>query len=94
MTTATAAIRLDQCETLRRLLQRQRLLIAQQLGPTPLEANSDYPRSMMMRFLIRRSDLVVRLLVEFAALLIGTRFVKSISAAMSLSRITRTDSMS
>jgi len=94
MTTAAAAMRLDQCETLRRLLQRQRLLIAQQLGPTPPEANSGYPRSMTMRFLIRRSDLVVRVLVEFATLLIGARFMKSISAAVSLSRITRTGSKS
>lgn len=94
MTTATAAIRLDQCETLRRLLQRQRLLIAQQLGPTPRTANSGYPRSMTMRFLIRRSDLVARLLVELATLLIGARFMKSINAAMNFSRIARTDSIS
>lgn len=70
MTTPTAASLAAQRLILRRRLHAQRQVIAQQLGP---RAGSDggFPRSITMRFLVRRSALVLRLLSGLATALIA-----------------------
>jgi hypothetical protein len=75
---STAAISLvEQRHDLRRRLQAQRRLIAQQLGPDPRMGDS-YPRSRTMRFLTQQPvlrlltqqpTLIIRLLVGLATLL-------------------------
>jgi hypothetical protein len=54
--------------SLRRRLQAQRRVIAQQLGQQS-GMNGSYPRSRMMRFLTQQPALSVRLLVGLATLL-------------------------
>lgn len=61
---------------LRLRLQAQREQIVRQLDPTPA-IDSGYPRSMTMRFLIRRPALAARLLAGLATLLVGARFFSS-----------------
>jgi len=65
----------EQRQGLRRRLQVQRQLIANQLGPTP-RIDSGYPRSMTMRFLMRRPAMAAKLLAGLATLLVGARFFK------------------
>ena len=93
MTSTTLPSLVDRRHILQRQLQAQRQVIAQQLGPTPGTVGA-YPRSLTMRFLIRRSPLITRLAGEFVTLLIGARFMKSITAAMAFSSATRTGSSS
>ena len=61
---------------LRARLQAQRGQIMRQLGPAT-GTDNDYPRSMTMRFLIRRPALAARLLAGIATLLVGARFFRS-----------------
>ena len=66
---STAAISLfEQRQSLRRRLQAQRQLIAQQLG-SESGMNGSYPRSRTMRFLTQQPALTLRLLVGLATLL-------------------------
>ncbi|MDP9140203.1 MAG: hypothetical protein M3O62_05340 [Pseudomonadota bacterium] len=58
----------EQREMLSRQLQVQRQQIGQELAPIA-GTNSDYPRSMTMRLLIRRPVLVIRMLRWLAAVL-------------------------
>ena len=74
---------IEQRETLRRQLQAQRQLIAQQLSATPAEVNNSYPRSMTMRFLTGQSALLTG---QFATLLIVARLIKSTISVMYPSR--------
>lgn len=63
-------------QLLRMRMQVQRELISHQLGPAA-GADSDYPRSMTMRFLLRRPGAAVKLVAGLATLLIGSRFFRS-----------------
>ena len=66
---STAAISLaEQRQSLRRRLQAQRQVIAQQLE-TGSGMNGSYPRSRTMRFLTQKPALTKRLLVGLATLL-------------------------
>ena len=58
----------EQRQSLRRRLQAQRQVIAQQLGQES-GMNGSYPRSETMRFLTQRPALIIRLLVGLASLL-------------------------
>ena len=49
-------------------LQAQRLVIAQRLGVAP-GASDAYPRSMTMRLLTRRPDMIIRILGALTGLL-------------------------
>jgi hypothetical protein len=68
MTSTTDVTLIEQRQTLRRQLVMQRQVIEHQLEPSAL-TTSGYPRSMTMRFLIRRPDLVVRLLTRLTKVL-------------------------
>lgn len=68
MTSITDASLVEQRQSLRRRLQAQRQVIAQQLGQES-GMNAGYPRSRTMRFLTQRPALIIRLLVGLATLL-------------------------
>jgi hypothetical protein len=68
MSSATDISLVEQRQSLRRQLQAQRQVIAQQLGPESAMHGS-YPRSRTMRFLTQQPALVIRLLVGVATLL-------------------------
>ena len=68
MTSITDASLVEQRQSLRRRLQAQRQVIAQQLAQES-GMNAGYPRSRTMRFLTQRPALVIRLLVGLATLL-------------------------
>jgi hypothetical protein len=68
MSSTTAISLAEQRQSLRRRLQAQRQVIAQQLGPES-GMNASYPRSRTMRFLTQQPTSVVRLLVGLATLL-------------------------
>jgi len=68
MTSITDASLVEQRQSLRRRLQAQRQVIAQQLAQES-GMNAGYPRSRTMRFLTQRPALVIRLLVGVATLL-------------------------
>lgn len=78
-------------EALREQIQAQRLLIAEQLGPTA-QNDTRYPRSRTMQFLTQRSGMAVTLLAEGAAMLLGARYARSVTAAMAVARIVRSAS--
>lgn len=92
MTSTTDMTLAEQRQALRQQLQAQRRLIAGQLGPAP-EGNGAYPRSKTMRFLTRRSALAATLLAELVALLVGARYVKSMTAVQAMARIVRSASI-
>lgn len=81
----------EQRRALRERMRAQRRLIAEKLGPAPA-TSSGYPRSRTMRFLTQRPGLAVTLLAEFAALLVGARYAKSMTAVLALARIVRSAS--
>jgi len=66
----------EQRLALRQRLQAQREQIARALDPTPA-TGSGYPRSMTMRFLIRRPAMAAKLLAGLATLLVGARLFSS-----------------
>lgn len=78
----------EQRRLLREKIRAQRQLIAQELGPEP-EANGGYPRSNILRFLTSRPGLSVTVVSELAALAMGARHAKTVTAALALSRIVR-----
>ncbi len=88
MTTLPGVSLDEQRRLLREKIRSQRQLIAEQLGPEP-ETNGGYPRSRTMRFLTGRPGLSVTVLAELAALFMGARYSKSVTAAMALARIVR-----
>ncbi|MGH8049735.1 MAG: hypothetical protein ACREPB_03640 [Arenimonas sp.] len=71
---------------LRSKIRAQREVLSYQLGPAP-EAKSDYPRSMIMRFLTQHPALATGLFGKLATLVLGTRFLKSTGAAMVVARV-------
>ena len=88
MTTAANGSLDEQRRVLREKIRAQRQLIAKELGPEP-EENGSYPRSKTMRFLTSRPGLSVTVLSELAALALGARHAKIVTAALALSRIMR-----
>ncbi len=83
---------IEQREILRRKLLTQRILIARQIDPSPAESNV-YPRSMTMRFLTQRPELALKLLAEFAAMMVGARFFRSMNTALAVARILKSASV-
>ncbi len=69
----------EQRQSIRRQLQLQRQVVAQRLAPTATTGGG-YPRSMTMRFLIQRPELVTRLL----KLIVGARLASSIAPLLAL----------
>ena len=88
MTSPTELPLAKQRQELRARLRAQRQLIAEQLGPATV-AGGNYPRSKTMRFLTRRTGLVATLLAEGVALLVGGRYVKSMTAVMTTAQVVR-----
>lgn len=88
MTSITARALIDQRQALRRKLFLQRLRISHLLSPRNAGDNG-FPRSMTMRFLVRRPAVAVRVLSEVGLLLLGPRFIRSLGTAMLLARILR-----
>lgn len=76
----------EKSRELRGKLQAQRELITQRTEPAH-GVSSGFPRSMTMRFLIRRRALLGRLLLELFTLLVGARILKSVSAGLFLARL-------
>jgi hypothetical protein len=68
MSSITDPSLVEQRQSLRRRLQAQRQVIAQQLGQES-GINGSYPRSRTMRFLTQRPALIIRVLVGLATLL-------------------------
>jgi len=66
-----------QRQSVRDQLQLQRQIVARRLAP-PVDIQGRYPRSMTMRLLIHRPELVARLV----ALLAGARFAGKVSAIL------------
>lgn len=66
----------EQRLALRRRLQAQRAQILRQLDPATA-IDGDYPRSLTMRFLLQRPMLAVKLIAGLAALLFGSRYLRS-----------------
>ncbi len=79
---------LKQRELLRLEMRIQRQVIARQLGPDR-EENTSFPRSKTMRFLKQRPGLTTKIALELAAVLVGTRFIKSFSTALGFARMLR-----
>ncbi len=78
----------NQARMLRMQMQAQRALIAAQIDASSAQRNG-YPRSLIMRFLARRPALATRLLVELGTVLLGTRMIRSLTAARSLINVAR-----
>jgi hypothetical protein len=76
----------EQRKTLRLQMQLQREAFAHRLEDATA-ANDDYPRSMTMRFLVRRPDITAGLIAGAATLLAGPRLFRYITAALALIRI-------
>jgi hypothetical protein len=74
---------------LRKKIRAQREVLSYQLGPAP-EAQTDYPRSMIMRFLTQRPALAVSVLGKVATLFLGARFLKSTGVAMAVASFVQT----
>ena len=77
MTVEPQASLAEQRQSVRDQLQLQRQVVARQLAP-PVDIQGRYPRSMTMRLLIQRPELVARLV----ALLAGARFAREVSAIL------------
>lgn len=76
-----------QRRALRQKMRSQRQLIAHRIDPGPAISNSEFPRSMTMRFLLRRRVLVARVLLELLTVLMGARLLKSVTTALLLARV-------
>jgi hypothetical protein len=66
----------EQRVALRQRLQAQREEIARRLGPLPA-TDGGYPRSVTMRFLVKRPALAGQLLAGLATMLVGKRVFRS-----------------
>jgi hypothetical protein len=78
-----------QRQTLRERMLAQRQAIAEQMDAAP-EVNNGFPRSKTMRFLTGRpGGLALALLTEFAALVVGARYFRSMTAVRAVARIVR-----
>ncbi len=75
----------EQRESLRYRLSAQRRQIAIRIDPP----NVAYPRSVIMRFLTQQPALAARLFVGIATLLIGARYLKSITSAWTVAQLVR-----
>jgi hypothetical protein len=73
---------------IRNELLAQRELIVEQLHPAS-NVNSVYPRSMTMRFLTEHSTLAGGVFTGAATLLVGARYFKSITTALTMFKVVR-----
>lgn len=89
MTTGSEPSLAAQRESLREQLHTQRRLIAQHITPATTASRSRYPRSRTMRLLTQRPALMGRLLAGLGTLLVGARFVGSVTAALALVKMLR-----
>jgi hypothetical protein len=78
----------EQRYLLRQELHEQREIIARQLDPVSA-AHGSYPRSVTMRFLTQHSMLAGSLFTGAASLLVGARYFKSITAALTMFKMVR-----
>lgn len=76
----------EQRETLQRQMQAQRSRIAQRLTAGGPRA---YPRSITLRFLTQQPALATQLLVGLATLVLGARFFKTVTTALTVARLVR-----
>lgn len=76
----------EQRETLRLHLHAQRRRIEMQLSP---HNGHGYPRSMTMRFLTQQPALAAKFFVGLATLLMGARFLKSVTTAVTVAQLVR-----
>jgi hypothetical protein len=86
--TITPMSLVERRQTLRLQLLAQRQLIAQRLEIAPT-GSGEYPRSMVIRFLVQRPALAGTLFAGLGTLLVGTRFFRSMTTALALARILR-----
>ena len=86
MTRLTDLSLLEQRQALRQQLQTQRQLIKRQIEP---QSSGSYPRSMTLHLLLGQPALIAGLLAGLATLLVGGRFVKSVTTALVLARAVR-----
>jgi len=87
MTSCTEEALVLQREILQKQLKEQRKLIAQQLLLSGAEGNSVYPRSMTMRFLSKRPELIGKIFSDMMALIVGARLFKLLGALLALVKI-------
>lgn len=78
----------EQRLALRRKLMLQRQRIVHLLSPARDDPGG-FPRSMTMRFLLRRRPLVGRILSEAAIVLLGPRLIRSLSGLVGLAGAVR-----
>jgi aryl-alcohol dehydrogenase-like predicted oxidoreductase len=78
----------EQRNRLRAELHEQREIIARQLEPAATTHNG-YPRSMTMRFLTQHSVLAGSLFTGATSLLLGARYIKSLTAALTMFKLVR-----
>lgn len=71
---------------LRQQLASQRQVIELKLGPLPAERTQWNPRSNTMRFLMQRPELMKKLLGQFAGLVIGASFAKSMHPVLAIAK--------
>lgn len=76
----------EQRETLQRKMLAQRSQIAQRLNPGGSRA---YPRSMTLRFLTLQPALATKLFVGLATLVLGARYFKTLTTALTVARLVR-----
>lgn len=72
---------------LREQLANQRQVIAFKLGPVRAESTQWVPRSNTMRFLTQRPELMKKLLGQFAGLVIGASFAKSMHPVLAIAKL-------
>lgn len=77
---------LDQRRALRRRLQAQRQLVVSQFEPLPIKQRYR-PRSKSMRFLTQQPALAAGLLATVATLVIGVRFLRALTALLTVTRL-------
>ena len=76
----------EQRLALRAQLLQQRQLIVRQLDPKPV-ANTGFPRSITLRFLMQDPDRTARVIAELATMLLGGRLRKSAGTIIVLLRL-------
>jgi len=86
MTSCTEESLVLQREKLQKQLQEQRKLIEKQLL-NRVEGNDIYPRSVTMRFLSKRPELVVKILSEMVSLIVGVRLFRLLGTLLALVKI-------
>jgi len=86
MTSCTEESLVLQREKLQKQLQEQRKLIEKQLL-NRVDGNNVYPRSVTMRFLSKRPELIGKIFSEIMELLVGVRLLKLLGTLLALVKI-------